>query len=74
MPLGGDVIYRYKPGTKIRLALRKIKGKRKRQVVEAKNMKSGKIHTEAEFKADRKKRSGKQRLLSKIRQLQAKRK
>lgn len=39
-----------KGGKKVRLAFR---GKK---VVEAKNLKTGKIHTEAEFKADRAKR------------------
>lgn len=48
MPLGKGVRYRYKRGTKIRLA---FKGK---QIIEAKNMESGKIHTPAEFAADRK--------------------
>jgi hypothetical protein len=47
MPLEGNVRYRYAPGGKVRLAFR---GK---QVVEAKNMKTGKTHTEAEFKRDR---------------------
>lgn len=46
MPLPEGTKYRYKPGTKIRLAF--LKGK----VVEAKNMKSGATHTHAEFKAD----------------------
>lgn len=50
MPLGKGVRYRYKPGTKIRLA---FKGN---QVVEAKNMSTGKTHTPAEFTADREKR------------------
>ena len=49
MPLKG-VRYRYKKGTKIRLAFR---GK---TVVEAKNMKTGKTHTPAEFKADKKRK------------------
>jgi len=39
-----------KSGEKIRLA---FKGKK---VIEAKNLKTGKTHTQAEFKADRKKR------------------
>jgi len=39
MPLGPGVRYRYKRGTKIRLAFR---GKK---VVEAKNMSTGKTHT-----------------------------
>ena len=51
MPLGPGVRYRYKPGTKIRLA---FKGN---QVVEAKNMKTGATHTPAEFAADRKKKA-----------------
>lgn len=48
MPLGPGVRYRYKPGTKVRLA---FKGN---QVVEAKNMKTGATHTPSEFAADRK--------------------
>lgn len=49
MPISG-ARYRYKKGTKIRLA---FKGN---QVVEAKNMTTGKTHTPAEFKADRSRR------------------
>lgn len=50
MPLGPGIRYRYKPGTKMRLA---FKGN---QVVEAKNMKTGATHTPAEFAADKKRR------------------
>ena len=59
MPLEGNVRYRYKPGTDVRLAFRG------NEVVEAKNMKSGATHTPAEFAADRKKapRHGFRRLL-----------
>jgi hypothetical protein len=56
MPLEG-VSYRVKKtknGKKIRLAFRG------NQVVEAKNLKTGKIHTEKEFAKDRKKRAMKQ--------------
>lgn len=49
MPLGKGVRYRYKPGTKIRLAFRG------NEVVEAKNMKTGKTHTPAEFAEERRK-------------------
>lgn len=42
-----------KNGKKVRLAIR---GKKK--VVEAKNIKTGAVHTEAEFKADEKRRKG----------------
>lgn len=45
MPLGKDVRYRRKGA--VRLAFRGNK------VIEAKNMKTGKIHTPAEFAADR---------------------
>lgn len=45
-----NVRYRYKKGTKIRLAFRG------NTVVEAKNMKTGKVHTPAEFKTDKKRR------------------
>lgn len=58
MPIGPSVRYRYKKGTKLRLA---FKGK---TVVEAKNMKTGKTHTPAEFAADRakgKKRGGRKK-------------
>lgn len=55
MPLKG-VRYRYRKGTHIRLAFRG------NTVVEAKNMKTKKTHTPAEFKADRKrKRKGARR-------------
>lgn len=47
MPLGPDVRYRYKKGTKTRLA---FKGGR---VIEAKNMKTGATHTPEEFRRDR---------------------
>ena len=47
MPIVKGAKYRYKKGTKIRLAI--VNGK----VVEAKNMKTGATHTPAEFKADR---------------------
>jgi hypothetical protein len=50
MPLKGNVRYRYAPGGKVRLAFRKG------EVVEAKNMDTGKTHTPAEFAADRKKK------------------
>ncbi len=50
MPLGPNVRYRYAPGGKVRLAFRG------NQVIEAKNMKTGKTHTPSEFAADRKKR------------------
>jgi len=50
MPLGPGVRYRYKKGTDTRLA---FKGN---SVVEAKNMKTGKTHTPAEFARDRAKR------------------
>lgn len=52
MPLGPGVRYRVKTtgsGKKVRLA---FKGK---QVIEAKNLKTGATHTPAEFKADRSK-------------------
>ena len=48
MPLGPGVKYRYKKGTDTRLAFKDG------QVVEAKNMTSGKTHTPAEFARDRK--------------------
>jgi hypothetical protein len=50
MPLGPGVKYRYKKGTHTRLAFKNGK------VIEAKNMKTGKTHTPAEFKADKKKK------------------
>ena len=50
MPLPGAK-YRYKKGTKMRLAFKAG------QVVEAKNMKTGAIHTPAEFAADRRKKN-----------------
>ena len=52
MPLGGRVRYRYKPGTKMRLAFRGG------QVVEAKNMETGATHTPEEFRADRRRDGG----------------
>lgn len=53
MPLGPGVRYRYKRGTKIRLAFRGGK------VIEAKNMDTGATHTPSEFAADRKKKVNK---------------
>lgn len=50
MPLGPGTRYRYKKGTKIRLAFQGG------NVVEAKNIKTGATHTKAEFAADRAKR------------------
>jgi len=50
MPLGKGVRYRYKKGTHIRLAFKNG------TVIEAKNMKTGKIHTPKEFAADKKKK------------------
>lgn len=47
MPLGKNVKYRYKKGTNIRLAFKGGK------VIEAKNMKTGDVHTPAEFAKDR---------------------
>ena len=52
MPLGKGVRYRYKKGTKMRLAFKGGK------VIEAKNMKTGKTHTPTEFKKDKKKKKG----------------
>lgn len=52
MPLGKGVRYRVKTtksGKKVRLAFRG-----KKRVVEAKNLKTGATHTEAEFNRDRK--------------------
>lgn len=54
MPLKG-VRYRYKKGTKIRLA---FKGG---EVVEAKNMNTGKTHTPEEFKKERARMRAKKR-------------
>jgi hypothetical protein len=48
-----DAKYRYKKGTDVRLAFKDDK------VVEAKNTKTGAIHTPAEFAADRKKKEKK---------------
>lgn len=50
MPLPG-ARYRYKKGTKIRLAFRG------NQVVEATNMKTGATHTPEEFEADKTRQS-----------------
>lgn len=50
MPLGGNVRYRYKKGTNVRLAFRG------NEVVEAKNTETGETHTPHEFAADKKKR------------------
>ena len=47
MPIPGGARYRYKKGTKMRLA---FQGDR---VVEAKNKKTGATHTPEEFAADR---------------------
>jgi len=54
MPLSQPVKYRVtrRGGHKIRLAI--VKGTRR--VIEAKNIETGKTHTEAEFKQDRKRR------------------
>ena len=48
MPVPPGSKFRYKKGTHIRLTI--LNGK----VIETKNMKTGKTHTQAEFKADRK--------------------
>jgi hypothetical protein len=55
MPLAGKVRYRMKKTKKgyVRLAFRG------NEVVEAKNMKTGEKHTEADFLADKAKRRGK---------------
>ena len=55
MPLGKDIKYAMKKTSKgyVRLAFKKGK------VVEAKNMKTGKTHTPAEFAADKKKSKSK---------------
>lgn len=58
MPLGKGVRYAVKTtksGKKIRLAWKNGK------VTEAKNMKTGKKHTPAEFKADKKKKKSKKK-------------
>jgi len=54
MPLKGNVRYRVKQTSKgpVRLAFRDG------NVVEAKNLKTGKMHTEKEFLADKAKRKG----------------
>lgn len=49
MPLGKGVKYRFKKGTKVRLAFKGGK------VIEAKNTKTGATHTPEEFAQDRKK-------------------
>ena len=46
MPLGPGVRYRYKKGTKVRLAFKGSK------VVEAKNMETGDTHTPSEFQQE----------------------
>lgn len=53
MPLGKNVKYAVKTtktGKKVRLAFKNG------EVIEAKNLKTGKTHTPAEFKADKKKK------------------
>lgn len=57
MPIGKNVTYRVtrRGGEKVRLAFRKG------QVVEAKSLTSGKVHTEKEFAADRKRAAAKKR-------------
>lgn len=60
MPLRGKVRYRRKKGSDVRLAFRGETG----EVVEAKNVKTGKIHTAREFAADKRrvhKRTGKRK-------------
>lgn len=57
MPLPQGTRYRYKKGTKLRLAFNP-----KGQAVEAKNMKTGATHTPSEFAADRKKRGLRERI------------
>ena len=52
MPLDEPVRYRYKKGTKIRLAF--VKGTNR--VLEAKNMRTGATHTPKEFAQDRRAR------------------
>jgi hypothetical protein len=54
MPLPEGTQYRFKKGTKTRLAFDKSGN-----VIEAKNFSSGKVHSAAEFKADRKVSSAK---------------
>jgi len=54
MPLDQPVRYRYKKGTKLRMAF----ARGTNQIVESKNMATGATHTPAEFAADRKKRRG----------------
>ena len=67
MPLKGRVRYRVKKtkkGKKVRLAFRG------NEVVEAKNLATGKTHTEAEFKADKRKRKKKKKEKSEVEVLQ----
>ena len=52
MPLPQGTKYRYKKGTKLRLAFAPKSG----EVVEAKNMMTGATHTPMEMMADRKKK------------------
>lgn len=52
MPLGKDIKYAVKKTSKGNIRLAFDKGGK---VIEAKNMKTGKTHTPAEFKADRSK-------------------
>ena len=62
MPIKGNVRYRVKTtksGKKVRLA---FKGNK---VVETKNLETGKMHTQAEFKRDKKKKSRKKSSLIK---------
>lgn len=47
MPLGPNIKYRFKKGSKVRLAFKDG------EVIEAKNTESGATHTPAEFAADR---------------------
>jgi hypothetical protein len=55
MPLGKGVRYRYKKGTKIRLAFKDD------EVIEAKNMESGETHTKEEFSQDKRRRAKRQK-------------
>ena len=57
MPLGKGIRYRVvtRGGKKIRLAFRG------NTVIEAKNLKTGKVHTPAEFKRDRKRKKSKRK-------------
>ena len=58
MPLGPGVRYRYKKGTKIRLAFRG------NQVIETKNMQTGATHTPSEFASDAQRRLKARRALA----------